>query len=241
MPDRKVMLAASTDKYGSEDFDTYLKLKVDRHEMLDLIPEGASIILDVGCAIGGFGEILKSERSCEVWGVEINEQAASVAAQKLDKVICGAFDKSIDLPINKFDCIIFNDVLEHLIDPYSALLHAKTLLRTGGKVIASIPNVRYFDNIWKLIVNRDWEYTQHGILDRTHLRFFTRRSIVRTFKDLNYNIESIKGINSLNVEHPHHWRKFRIINFIVGNRIEDMRYLQFAVVASPDCPINSVN
>ena len=136
---------ATASAYKSEDFDAFIKK--ERHEMLRYISREASTILDVGCAVGSFGELLKSERSVEIWGVEINEYAASIAAQKLDKVICGAFGENLDLPQVKFDCVVFNDVLEHLVDPYSALLYARTLLQDGGTIVASIPNVRYFDNI----------------------------------------------------------------------------------------------
>ena len=231
MQDKNVISIKSASKYRSEDFDIYLEK--ERHEMLDRIPQEASVILDVGCAVGSFGQLVKSERSSEVWGIEINDYAASIAAQKLDKVICGAFDENLNLPNDKFDCIVFNDVLEHLVDPYNALLYSKTLLRDGGRIVASIPNVRYFDNVWKLLVDKNWEYTQNGILDRTHLRFFTRNSIIKTFGDLGYEIESIEGINPLEKEHPHRVKKFRILNSILLNQIEDMRYIQFAVVAYP--------
>jgi 2-polyprenyl-3-methyl-5-hydroxy-6-metoxy-1,4-benzoquinol methylase len=232
MQNKAIISTKSADKYDSEDFGVYSR--IERHEMLGYIPKEASIILDVGCAVGSFGKLIKSQCLCEVWGVEINEYAASVAAQKLDKVICGAFDEKLDLPKSNFDCIIFNDVLEHLVDPFSALLFAKTLLRDGGKVVASIPNVRYFDNMWRLLVDRDWEYTQSGILDRTHLRFFTHNSIVKTFNDLGYDIEAIEGINPIEEFHPYRVRKFRFINYLLFNQIEDMRYLQFAIVAKPN-------
>jgi 2-polyprenyl-3-methyl-5-hydroxy-6-metoxy-1,4-benzoquinol methylase len=231
MQDKISINETAASAYKSEDFDVYLDK--ERHEMLNRIPKDASIILDVGCAVGGFGGLLKSERAVEVWGIEINEYAASIASQKLDRVICGAFDENLNLPAKKFDCVVFNDVLEHLVDPYSALLYSKTLLRDGGKIVASIPNVRYFDNIWKLLVNKDWEYTQNGILDRTHLRFFTHRSISAMFQGLNYKIESIEGINPLEKEHPHRVNKFKFFNSILLNQIEDMRYIQFAIVASP--------
>lgn len=231
MQDKSAISTKSASKYNSEDFGVYLEK--ERHEMLNRIPKGASTILDVGCAVGSFGQLIKSSRSSEVWGIEINEYAASIAAQKLDRVICGAFDETIDLPKSNFDCIVFNDVLEHLIDPYSALLHSKKLLQNGGKVVASIPNVRYFDNIWKLLVEKDWEYTKNGILDRTHLRFFTCKSIIKTFDELGYEIESIEGINPIEQEHPQHVRKFKIINSMLLNQIEDMRYVQFAIVARP--------
>jgi len=231
MKDSNPVIETSTSKYSAQDFDAYFKK--ERNEMLHRIPKDASIVLDVGCAVGSFGQILKSERLVEVWGIEISEYAASIAAQKLDKVVCGAFDENLDLPKKSFDCIVFNDVLQHLVDPYSALLYSKTLLKDGGMIVASIPNVRYFDNVWKLLVEKNWEYTQHGILDRTHLRFFTHRSILKTFSDLGYEIKSIEGINPLEKEHPHLVRKFKFLNSILLNQLEDMRYIQFAVVAHP--------
>ncbi|MGA9380414.1 MAG: class I SAM-dependent methyltransferase, partial [Phormidium sp.] len=152
--------------------------ELERHEMLKYVPEKACNILDVGCGCGNFGRLLKEKRPVKVWGVEFNEDAATLAAQKLDQVICGSFNSSLNLPKNEFDCIIFNDVLEHLVDPFTALIYAKYLLREGGLVVASIPNIRHFDTIWDLLVNKNWQYTDSGILDRTHLRFFTQRSIV---------------------------------------------------------------
>jgi 2-polyprenyl-3-methyl-5-hydroxy-6-metoxy-1,4-benzoquinol methylase len=231
MQDKNVMTTKPASKYNSDDFNIYFE--IERHEMLRCIPQEASVILDVGCAVGSFGKLLKSNRSVEVWGVEINDYAASVAAQKLDKVICGPFDETIDLPKNNFDCIVFNDVLEHLVDPYSALLFSKSLLCKGGKIVASIPNVRYFDNVWKLLVGKDWKYTENGVLDRTHLRFFTQKSIIETFNSLGYEVESIEGINPLEIKHPSQFKKFMFLNYILFNQIEDMRYIQFAVVAHP--------
>jgi len=214
--------------YQSKDF---VYFQQERQEMLRYIPQQAHAILDVGCGGGSFGQLLKAKRPVEVWGVELNEHAASVAAQKLDHIACGAFTNNLSLPKGGFDCIIFNDVLEHLVDPFAALLYSKELLRTGGVVVASIPNVRYFDNMWNLVVHQDWQYTEQGILDRTHLRFFTRRSILATFESLGYCVECIEGINPLEKIHPYRTRKFYLLNWLLFNKIEDMRYLQFAVVA----------
>jgi 2-polyprenyl-3-methyl-5-hydroxy-6-metoxy-1,4-benzoquinol methylase len=217
-------------QYDSADFEVYEH--TDRPEMIAYIPAHASLILDVGCALGNFGQRLKLERNPEVWGVEINEYAASIAAEKLDHVYCGAFDEHLNLPQRYFDCIVFNDVLEHFVDPYSALQYAKHLLREDGNIVASIPNVRYFDNMWKLLIDQDWQYTEKGILDRTHLRFFTRKSIIHTFQELGFSVDVIEGISPLECEHPHHSRKFKWLNRISLNQISDMRYLQFAIVAS---------
>lgn len=203
----------------------------DRPDMLRFIPSNALVVLEIGCGEGNFGQLLKNERSAEVWGVELDQRAASLAASKLDKVICAAFNNSLGLPDKSFDCIVFNDVLEHLVDPWSALCYANQLLRDGGSVVASIPNVRYICHIWDLLRNKNWEYTSGGILDKTHLRFFTKLSILSTFKSLGYSVKTIEGIHPFGEGNPHQAIKFKILNWILFRQIEDMRYLQFVIVA----------
>ncbi len=204
----------------------------ERHEMLRYIPHESEFILDVGCGTGIFGQILKSSRNnLKVWGIELDRDASLDAAQKLDNVINSAFSSELNLPQKKFDCIVFNDVLEHLTDPWGALTYSKELLKDGGIVVSSIPNVRYFNNAWEFLVKKNWEYADWGILDKTHLRFFTQKSILSLFEGLDYRVESIVGINSLEILHPQHVRKFKVLNKLLLNNIEDMNYLQFAVVA----------
>lgn len=202
-----------------------------RHEMLEFVPTEAKRILDVGCSVGNFGELLKKEREPEVWGVEPDPEAAAIAETKLDKVICGLFGEGIDLPKNHFDCIVFNDVLEHMVDPYSALEFSKSLLSPTGKIVASIPNVRYFGNIWNLLIRREWEYQDSGVLDRTHLRFFTKTSIYRLFADIGLRVIALRGINAVDWSDPHLLNRFHLLRLITLNHSEDMRWTQFAVVA----------
>jgi 2-polyprenyl-3-methyl-5-hydroxy-6-metoxy-1,4-benzoquinol methylase len=203
-----------------------------RDEMLKYVPKESKVVLDIGCSRGNFGYLLKKERNITVWGVELDEGSALVAEQKLDKVICGAFNSNLTLPKKSFDCIVLNDVLEHLSDPDSALVYCKELLRDEGVIVASIPNVRYFDNIWNLLVHKDWNYTEWGILDKTHLRFFTEKSIVSTFENLGYQINLIQGINPIEKCTPSQTRKFNFFNRFLLNKIEDMRYQQFSIVVS---------
>jgi 2-polyprenyl-3-methyl-5-hydroxy-6-metoxy-1,4-benzoquinol methylase len=200
--------------------------------MLKYIPTCARKILDVGCASGGFGKNLKRTADVEVWGVEPCEAAAKVAAESLDHVFSKPFDRALDLPQNYFDCVIFNDVLEHFVDPFDALDYSKSLLNDSGVVVASLPNVRYFGNICRLLIDKDWKYCDNGILDRTHLRFFTKRSIVRTFEEQGYRIKRIEGIGSLDERKPNEVLKFNLLNFFLMQNLEDMRHFQFAVVAS---------
>jgi 2-polyprenyl-3-methyl-5-hydroxy-6-metoxy-1,4-benzoquinol methylase len=169
-----------------------------RSEIIQFVPQTANRILDVGCSVGNFGEILKSERSAEVWGVEIDEAAASIAATKLDKIICGAFDVDLNLPLKYFDCIIFNDVLEHMVDPNAALVYAKQLLRNGGKIVASIPNVRYFDNLWSLLMQKIGKSVDIDSGPNSFRRFYYDNSgfllclIIR-----DYDIDLVKEIDPL--------------------------------------------
>ena len=203
----------------------------DRREMLRFVPDDAATVLDVGCSVGNFGALLKNDRNVEVWGVEIDPEAVAIANGKLDKVICGPFDAALPLAERHFDCIVFNDVLEHMVDPYSALRFAKQLLAPKGRIVASIPNVRYFGNMWLLVKHKSWKYEDAGILDRTHLRFFTESSIRDMFTDAGYVIETMQGINPLEEIDNYFVTKFRLLNFLSMNSFADMRWLQFAVVA----------
>src|SRR5688500_13022544 len=117
-----------------------------RHEMLRFVPGRARTALGVGCSTGNFAEILKTTRGCKVWGVAADAEAAAIAGGRLDRVVNAPFGPGLDLAGAKFECVVFNDVLEHMVDPYSALGAAKELLTEEGCVVASIPNVRYFTN-----------------------------------------------------------------------------------------------
>ena len=199
-----------------------------RPEMLDFIPRDAGRILEVGCGEGRFGKQLIDRQSAEVWGVEPNAEAAKVAATRLSNTENGFFREGISAPKKYFDCIIFNDVLEHMEDPWQALRIAKLFLRDGNAtVVASIPNFRHWDNLMEVVIGKDFRYKQAGILDKTHLRFFTEKSIRDFFREAGYEITGMAGIN------PTASRKFKLINLLSCNAIRDMRYLQFGVVAKP--------
>lgn len=200
-----------------------------RPEMLRYIPNSAKTILEIGCGSGNFSAQLVKE-GVETWGVEPFEESAKEAQRKLYKVVVGTLDEKLsELPDNYFDVIVMNDVIEHLLEPWDDIVNLKSKLKKEGVLVTSIPNVRYSKNIFKMIFNRDWKYTDDLILDRTHYRFFTKRSIKRMFKDCGYTIESIKGINTT--------KSFLYFPFAVlfnilflGSQL-DMFYMQHATVA----------
>lgn len=201
----------------------------ERAEVQRFVPRDCRRLLDVGCGGGSFAAAIKRDLGAEVWGVEPHAPAATAAAPHLDRVINGPFDAAARLPEGYFDVVSFNDSLEHFPDPAPPLALARRLLRPGGSVVASIPNVRYIDNVRHLLIDQDWEYTDEGILDRTHLRFFTRKSMLRTFTEAGYRVRSIDGIN------PHYWSGKRIflLRLLFGRFVADMKFLQYVVVATP--------
>jgi len=198
-----------------------------RDEMYIYIPQRAEKTLDVGCASGSFSEYLKKEKGSETWGIEMEQGAAKIAKTRMDHVLIGAFDEvKRELPGQYFDCIFFNDVLEHMIYPDQCLIDIKSNLKPEGKIIASIPNIRHIEELQELLLGLDWRYRDVGVLDRTHLRFFTRRSIIRMFENCGYNIDSIEGIN------PTKSRLISFLNKIPSKIFDDIDYKQFAIVAS---------
>jgi len=205
-----------------------------RREMLEYVPSLCRRVLDVGCGTGSFGASLRKRTGCEVWGVESHARSIPKAEENLDKVLHGYFGTELDLPSGYFDCIVFNDVLEHMAEPASALALARALLSSGSCVVASIPNIRHFPTVWKLVVGGEWEYKEFGILDETHLRFFTRLSIRRLFQEAGFTIQRIDGISSFHCllpDDPSLWRRYYLFSWLPIPSIKDMRYQQFAIVA----------
>jgi 2-polyprenyl-3-methyl-5-hydroxy-6-metoxy-1,4-benzoquinol methylase len=198
-----------------------------RKEMLRYLPKDAKKVLDVGCGNGCFAEVIKNQNSAEVWGIELMEQEANLAKQVLDKVFIGPCENFIDsLPDGYFDVIYFNDVLEHLVDPYTVLKKMKSKLAADGVVISSIPNVRYHNSFIKVLVNKDWKYEPFGVMDFTHMRFFTEKSINRMYEEAGYTVKVSEGINKSKSLKPYLYN----IPFLFTQL--DIRYPQFATVAS---------
>ena len=203
----------------------------ERNEMLQYIPNGVKHVLDVGCSSGVFGNTIKKNVGCQVWGIEPDKRAADKAKLVLDEVFNTIFDEHVDLHGQKFDCIFFNDVLEHLVNPFDALELCKKLLTKEGVIISSIPNIRFFDAVYHIVVQKDFKYEGAGIFDKTHLRFFTKKSIKRMFTQAGYKLTTVEGINSIREINKSGYRNFNILNTILLKSIADMEFQQFAVVA----------
>ena len=163
-----------------------------RPELVALVPAHALRILDIGCGAGQLAGALRSSRpsaKLEIVGIEVSATAAKQAMATVDTVIVGNVEQ-MNLDFQNFDCIILGDVLEHLIDPWMTLRRIANLVSNSGVVIASIPNIQHWRVIIDLIRGR-WDYREFGIMDSTHLRFFTKRTIHRLFATNGLAVSSI--------------------------------------------------
>jgi 2-polyprenyl-3-methyl-5-hydroxy-6-metoxy-1,4-benzoquinol methylase len=163
--------------------------------MLPFVPERSRRILEVGCAHGEFiGRIDAEER----WGVEPDGHAADIARSRLTRVLQGRYDDvSSEIPDGHFDVVVCNDVIEHMPDHDAFLQSIQTKIAPGGVLVGSIPNIRALTVLTKLLVLKDFSYTAEGILDRTHLRFFTRKSLLRCLASNGYVVEAMQGLHSI--------------------------------------------
>ena len=168
--------------------------RFSRPEVQRLVSRGARVVLDVGCAAGGLGAALKRRQGAEVWGIEPCPEAAVRAEKHLHRVIALPVEEALgELPQRRFDSIVLADVLEHLVDPQRVLAALGAKLAPGGEIVATLPNVRHW-SVVKELLDGSWEYTEAGILDRTHLRFFTRSSALALFERAGYAVTSAAPI-----------------------------------------------
>jgi len=167
-----------------------------RRDILEMIPTTAINVLDLGCGTGALGKALKARQTCRVAGVELNKDAAAIAAKSLDKVYCDNLNR-LDLSIEeqRYDCLILGDILEHLVAPWQVLKKMVGTLLPDATVIASVPNIAHPWIISQLQKGL-FRYEPAGILDVTHLRFFTKTTIGQLFYKAGLKITSIKPVPS---------------------------------------------
>ncbi|MGH2655660.1 MAG: glycosyltransferase [Actinomycetota bacterium] len=159
------------------------------HTLLVLMTGYNKKVLEVGCSTGFMTKILQ-ERGCWVTGLEIDPVAAQRAARYSERMIVAdieAIDFAHLFPDERFDVILFGDVLEHLVDPLAVLRHSASILAPEGAVLASIPNITHGSVRLALLTGR-FQYTPEGLLDRTHLRFYDREGVEALFEDAGYLI-----------------------------------------------------
>ena len=212
----------------------------ERGEVAPHIPAGVTSALDVGCGRGGFGATLRRALGpgARIVGIEpVASQAERARSAGFDEVVCDYFPTQ-DTSLGTFDLVCFNDVLEHLVDPWQVLRETQDWLTPGGHVLAAIPNIQYWPAIIDLFNGR-WDYTESGLMDRTHLRFFTRKTIVELFDQSGYDVISCTGAHSVwGMEwKPQGSSLGERARAVVRGRLARLRpdgqFLHFVVLASP--------
>jgi len=145
----------------------------------------------------------------------------------LHRAFAGTFEQcATELPEGYFDPLVINDVIEHMPDDAGFLKAVQAKLAPGAMVMGSIPNMRYWPVLRALIFQGEWRYTDEGVLDRTHLRFYTQRSFRRLLEENGFTVMRFGGINnSLSRS-----RRFWLWLFSAG-RLDDVGFLQFAFLA----------
>ena len=163
------------------------------------VPEDARRVLDLGCSSGALGAALKARGDAVVVGVELDPDYADAARRRLDRVVTsdvGTFLRGPAPEEAPFDCLIAADILEHLVDPWAALRDAASLVRPGGTVVVSLPNVLHWGGLLRLARGRRWPRDDSGPFDRTHLRWFARTDVVELLEQA--------GVDVVRVE-PRYW------------------------------------
>jgi 2-polyprenyl-3-methyl-5-hydroxy-6-metoxy-1,4-benzoquinol methylase len=166
-----------------------------RPEMRAFLPASHPRVLEIGCGEANFSAVLPGIE--ELWGVEPDRIAADSASTRMQRVLVGNYqDIEAQLPDSHFDLVIACDVIEHMPDHDAFLRRIKAKIAPGGCLVGSVPNVRYYKNLFDTLVLKDWHYKDAGILDRTHMRYFTQKSLARSLGESGYRIDRIRPINA---------------------------------------------
>lgn len=160
-------------------------------DLLALIPKNASRLIEIGCNAGSLAAAFKKiNEKCNYLGVELDQNAAQLAGAYCDAVYqmnIEAADDSFFQKMADRDCWIFGDVLEHLLDPWGLLSKIRKIIPENGCIVACIPNAQHWSLQAKLSIG-DFRYQDAGLLDRTHIRWFTRATIFELFQSTGFEV-----------------------------------------------------
>jgi GT2 family glycosyltransferase/ubiquinone/menaquinone biosynthesis C-methylase UbiE len=228
-----------TEKWGFRP-DYALLIRPEILQLIDEHEQEAIRVLEIGCACGATLLELKNwYPNAELHGIELNPHAAAIASLVANVRSGNIETMDLEMPFEYFDYIIFCDVLEHLVEPWNSLRNLKPCLKKSGKVLANIPNIAHFSIIRDLLKGR-WTYTDKGLLDITHLRFFTREGIVQLFS--NAGFESLDFRQNI----QHHTQEDEVwldtMGRVVGDEMkEEWRTFQYIVKANISHPSDDMS
>lgn len=213
-------ITSVADRFAKD--DQYFEM--DRKELIEMLPSSIQRLLDIGCGAGASWESFAGE----VHGIEYDAESAELARERLASVYSGDIQK-IELPYDKgsFDCIVFADVLEHLYDPWGTLLRLRPFLAEDGYVLISVPNIRYYKVVKSLVFRADFSYERSGVMDIDHVRFFARKNVEWMLEQTGFRIQQWRFVRRGS-------SKYRFLNRVLFNRLDDFLTKQFYVLAQID-------
>jgi SAM-dependent methyltransferase len=163
------------------------------HPLLVSMIRPREVVLEVGCSTGYISEKLKSEKQCTIVGIEVDENAAEIARRRVGIPVFVSSGELPDLPtgyVGHFDVILCADVVEHTCNPLEFIEHLKRYASPTGRFVFSIPNIAHWTSRINLLRGK-WQYTACGLLDYTHLRFFTLDSACRLLEEAGLRVRSV--------------------------------------------------
>jgi methionine biosynthesis protein MetW len=196
-------------RYGGQDLDPAESTAM----IASMIPSGARV-LDVGCGTGSVSRLIIDGCDCTVLGLEPDADRAAAASANGIEIVGAQLSEELISRLGLFDVVLFADVLEHLVNPFEELRLAQKFLRVGGAIVASLPNIAHWTVRLNLLRGR-FDYQPVGIMDATHLRWFTRRSLDRLFTQAGYRIVETKASAGMWMEvyqsRPWRWVPRRVL------------------------------
>lgn len=201
-----------------------------RREVLPHLPAPCRRVLDLGCGTGATVAAIR-ETSPLDWagGVELDPDAAAAAERELDKVWQTDLEQTpleAEIAPGSLDLVLCLDILEHLVDPWAVVRRVSPLLGTGGRLVVSVPNIRNLKFVLRLLFKGDFRYTDAGLLDRTHLRFFTRETAIE--------LALAGGLGFVGCQSATRYSALdtrKLLIQLSGGRLETLLAKQFLVVA----------
>jgi len=195
-----------------------------RHDIVALMPPHRDArVLEIGCGNGANGVLAKREGKAGYYvGVELNQDAAREASEVLDLVHVGDAEVLDFDAFAPFDIVIMSEVLEHLVDPWALLARLRPVLKDGAKIFASSPNIANI-TVLRELLRGDFDYMDAGVMDRTHLRWFTPKTYAQMFEQVGFTTLSVTPIGGTS------W-KWKVVNLITGARWGHLAHRQMLYV-----------
>jgi SAM-dependent methyltransferase len=207
--------------------DSSLKYDNLRLDTQHLWPRSVGNVLEIGCGPARLAEVLECE---SYWGVEPDALAVAsvraVAKPKMEIINADYASALSRLPTNFFDLVICHDSIEHLPDHDHFFATLPRLCRSGARLVLTIPNMRHLLLLVNLLIAKDWPYTEVGLMDRTHLRWFTEKSLRKVLTKYGYKIEAFERMQP--TFFTNNQLKIAIANLVTLVLGQDCRYVYFA-------------